>query len=170
MLRCLATSTPGVPNKGKGVAAALRPLAACGPPGGTTAASSGQVRSFAPCELGNGWDDFTLLWKPPFSLSFGVLSEERKSHPIVSEIFRERSAQAGCEGCAVASDQRQPHFRQAVSNCALILATNNETKELLEAAGARKLFLDGGVAEEWLAGPPLSEVKRNIRIALVWQA
>ena len=56
-----------------------------------------------------------------------------------------------------------PQFRRAVRNCALILATNTETKELLESAGAKsvKLVADNGVAEEWLAEPLQRQAART---------
>jgi len=46
-----------------------------------------------------------------------------------------------------------PQFRKAVSNCTLILSTNNETTQVLEEAGAKcvRLFVDNGVPEGTIA-------------------
>src|ERR1700733_8853224 len=64
-----------------------------------------------------------------------------------------------------------PSLRRTIRHCALILATNRETKEVLEAAGASAgkvhLFLDNGVPNELLVEQQLDRPSRK-EIVLHW--
>jgi glycosyltransferase involved in cell wall biosynthesis len=111
-----------------------------------------------------------LLWKLPIPFFWGPIGGAQVAPRSFRTYFGKDRLKQTVRTARLRLTSASPHFRRALRNCALILATNNETKELLEAAGAKtvKLFLDGGVAEEWLAEPPQKEVVRSAPVVMHW--
>ncbi len=110
-----------------------------------------------------------LLWKLPIPFFWGPVGGAQVAPRQFRKYFGRDRLKQVARTARLRLTGASPHFRRAVRNCALILATTNEAKELLEAAGAKsvKLFLESGVREEWLADS-LQEKGRRATVVLHW--
>jgi glycosyltransferase involved in cell wall biosynthesis len=92
-----------------------------------------------------------LLWKLPVPFFWGPVGGAQSAPRKFLKYFgNDRLAQL-LRSARIGLTASSPFYRRALRHCSLILASESETKDWLEEAGAKsvKLFLDGGVADDW---------------------
>jgi glycosyltransferase involved in cell wall biosynthesis len=97
-----------------------------------------------------------LLWRLPIPFIWGPVGGGQTAPPAFRRYFGPAWKREMLRTARIRLLPFLPPLRRAVRQCALLLATNQETARLLEKAGARgvRLFLDTGLSPEYLPETP----------------
>ena len=112
-----------------------------------------------------------LLWKLPLPFFWGPIGGGQTAPLAFREYLGPNWWKEAARNLRVSMRALSPSLRQAIRNSALILVTNNDTRRLLEAAGAHSddisLFLADGLSHDSLAAAPIEHDARS-EIVLHW--
>jgi glycosyltransferase involved in cell wall biosynthesis len=109
------------------------------------------------------------LWRLPIPFVWGPVGGGQTTPPAFRCYFGSAWRRERLRTARIWIAPFLPPLRRAVRHCALLLATNRETIQVLETAGARqaRLFLDAGLSPEYL---PTTPPKRPMRegLTVLW--
>jgi len=108
-----------------------------------------------------------LLWRLPIPFIWGPVGGGQIAPPAFRSYFGSAWRRDQLRTARIWITPFLPPLRRAVRHCAFLLATNRETIQVLETAGARhvRLFLDIGLSPEYLpATPPKRLVREGLTV------
>ena len=109
------------------------------------------------------------LWRLPVPFVWGPVGGGQTTPPTFLKYFGSASPKEVLRTLRVKLMHRSPNLKKAAAGSALVLATNRETANILNLAGARdvRLFLDAGVTRAFLPEHSLHQ-KSTTRFTLFW--
>jgi glycosyltransferase involved in cell wall biosynthesis len=107
-----------------------------------------------------------VFWRLPIPFVWGPVGGGQIAPPAFRGYFGSAWRREQLRTARIWIAPLLPPLRRAVRRCAFLLATNRETIQVLETAGARhvRLFLDTGLSPEYL---PATPPKRPVREGLI---
>lgn len=110
------------------------------------------------------------LWRLPIPLVWGPVGGGQTAPAAYRRYFGTAWREEFMRTLRVKLVTRLPHLRRTVRNCALILSTNPETTQALQAAGAHdvRFHPNIGVAETFLTPAAAKAARANQELIVLW--